>query len=289
MSSYDDAVSVSHLTKDYGVFRLEDVSMTVPKGTVMGLIGENGAGKSTFLRCLLGLAHPDAGEIRILGMDAAGQRREVLARTAVVLDECPFHERMTPRMVGVVLGGACPGWDETEFRTLLEELELPADKTVKEFSRGMKMKLSMAAALARHPKVLLLDEATSGLDPVVRDHLLDKLRDFVSDGERAVILSSHITSDLEKLADYVTYLHRGRVTAQGVKDELLESYGRLACTRAELAEVDPALLAGTRIGQFQCEALVRDKAAFRRRYPGLPVDPASLEDIMVFTAGRDER
>ena len=150
------------------------------------------------------------------------------------------------------------------------------------------MKLSIAAALAHRPRLLVLDEATAGLDPVVRSELLDEFLSFIQDEDHAILLSSHITSDLEKVADYVTYLHKGRVAVQGAKDELLETYGRLVCSRADLERVDRALLQGIRMGQFSCEALVKDRAAFRRRYPELTVDPVGLEDIMVFTVRGDE-
>ena len=281
--SYDNAIEIRHLTKDYGSFRLEDVNLDLPKGTILGLIGENGAGKSTTIKCILNLIRRDKGEIRVMGLDNLTQEREVKARTAVVFDECPFHENLTAAMVGQILAGVCPDWNEKRYAALVKEFELPAKKTVKEFSRGMKMKLSIAAALARNPQVLLLDEATSGLDPVARDTILEKLMDFVSDGERAVLLSSHITSDLEKAADYVAYLHKGKLLLQGEKDMLLSDFGRLACTRAELEQVDPAFLAGVRKSQFQCEALIRRRGEFKRLYPGLAVDPVDLEDIMVFT------
>ena len=281
--SYDNAIEIRHLTKDYGSFCLEDVSLEVPKGTILGLIGENGAGKSTTIKCILNLIRRDKGEIRVMGLDNLQQEREVKARTAVVFDECPFHENLTAAMVGQILAGVCPDWNGARYAALVKEFELPGKKTVKEFSRGMKMKLSIAAALARNPQVLLLDEATSGLDPVARDAILEKLMDFVSDGERAVLLSSHITSDLEKAADYVAYLHKGKLLLQGEKDVLLSEFGRLVCTRAELDRVDPAFLAGVRKSQFQCEALIRRRGEFKRLYPELAVDPVDLEDIMVFT------
>ena len=281
--SYDNAIEIKHLTKDYGSFCLEDVNLEIPKGTILGLIGENGAGKSTTIKCILNLIRRNQGEIRVMGLDNLQQEREVKARTAVVFDECPFHENLTAAMVGQILAGVCPDWDGKRYAALVNELELPGKKTVKEFSRGMKMKLSIAAALARDPQVLLLDEATSGLDPVARDAILEKLMDFVSDGERAVLLSSHITSDLEKAADYVAYLHKGKLLLQGEKDVLLSDFGRLACTKAELERVDPAFLAGVRKSQFQCEALIRRRGEFKRLYPELAVDPVDLEDIMVFT------
>lgn len=283
-----NALEISHLTKDYGTFKLDDVSITVPGGTIMGLIGENGAGKSTTIKCILDLVRPDAGTIRVFGLDHRRDEKAVKSQIGVVLDESLFHEALTPAQVGKSLRRIYPNWDRRCYETYLKKFDLPETAPIKSFSRGMKMKLSLAAAFAAKPKLLLLDEATAGLDPVVRNELLDDFLTFIQDEDHAILLSSHITSDLEKAADYVTYLHRGRVALQGAKDELLDNYGRLVCTRSDLAAVDSALLEGTRVGQFGCEALVKDRQAFHRRYPGLTVDPVTLEDIMVFTVRGDE-
>ena len=284
-----NALEVSHLTKDYGSFKLDDVSFTVPGGTIMGLIGENGAGKSTTIKCILNLIRRDGGEIQVLGLDNLRDEQAVKAQVGVVLDETTFHDGLTAPQVGKILSKLYPGWDAVLYRRYLDKFGLAGKKPVKTFSKGMKMKLSLAAAFAARPKLLILDEATSGLDPVVRDEILDEFLDFIQDEEHAILLSSHITSDLEKVADYVTYLHRGKVAVSGAKDELLDTYGRLVCARADLAQVDPALLVGVRTGQFGCEALVRDKHAFTRFYPGLTVDPVTLEDIMVFTVKGDAK
>lgn len=284
-----NALEVSHLTKDYGSFKLDDVSFTVPGGTIMGLIGENGAGKSTTIKCILNLIRRDGGEIQVLGLDNLRDEQAVKAQVGVVLDETTFHDGLTAPQVGKILSKLYPGWDAVLYRRYLDKFGLAGKKPVKTFSKGMKMKLSLAAAFAARPKLLILDEATSGLDPVVRDEILDEFLDFIQDEEHAILLSSHITSDLEKVADYVTYLHRGKVAVSGAKDELLDTYGRLVCSRADLAQVDPALLVGVRTGQFGCEALVRDKHAFTRFYPGLTVDPVTLEDIMVFTVKGDAK
>ena len=265
-----NALEVSHLTKDYGSFKLDDVSFTVPGGTIMGLIGENGAGKSTTIKCILNLVRRDGGEIQVLGLDNLADERAVKAQVGVVLDETTY-----------------PGWDGALYQHYLEKFGLTSKKLVKTFSKGMKMKLSLAAAFAARPRLLILDEATSGLDPVVRDEILDEFLAFIQDEEHAILLSSHITSDLEKVADYVTYLHRGPVS--GAKDELLDTYGKLVCGRSELERVDPALLVGVRSGQFGCEALVKNRRAFARFHPELAVEPVSLEDIMVFTVKGDAR
>ena len=283
------AIEVSHLTKSYGDFALDDVSFSLPGGAILGLIGENGAGKTTAIKCMLNLIRRDGGEIRLLDRDNLEEERAVKEDIGVVLDECCFHDGLRPRDIDKILARIYRRWDGPLFQDYCKKFSLPADKTVKTFSKGMKMKLSIAAALSHHPRLLLLDEATGGLDPVVRDELLDEFLAFIEDEDHAVLLSSHITSDLEKCADYIVYLHKGRVAIQGAKDELLDCYGRAACSKASLAQIDPALLIGVRENQFGCEALVKDRRAFARRYPGITVDPVTLEEIMVFTVRGDSK
>ncbi len=285
----NNAIEIRDLTKDYGAFKLDHVSITVPGGTIMGLIGENGAGKSTTIKCLLDLIHPDSGTITLLGRDNRTGERAVLEDVGVVLDEAMFHDALTAAQVGTILRRLYRSWDPALFRRYLGQFSLPEKKEIKTFSRGMKMKLAIAAALSHHPKLLILDEATSGLDPVVRDEILDEFLSFIQDESHAILISSHITSDLEKAADYVTFLHQGRVVLQGAKDELLDTYGKLTCARSDLERVDRSLLAGVRTNQFGCEALVKDRAVFRRAYPDLAVDPVSLEEIMVFTVKGESR
>ncbi len=282
-----NAIEITDLTKDYGSFKLDHVSFAVPGGSIMGLIGENGAGKSTTIKCILGLIRYDAGSIRLLGRDAPSGEGAVREELGVVLDESTFHDTLKAPEVGMILSRIYKAWDSALFERYLNQFELPRNKTVKEYSRGMKMKLSIAAALSHRPRLLLLDEATSGLDPVVRAEILDEFLNFIQDEEHAILISSHITSDLEKVADYVTYLHKGRVTLTGERDALLENHGRLACTQADLAGIDPGYLVGTRKSQFSCEALVRNRREFCARYPGLTVDSVTLEELMLFTSRGD--
>ena len=278
-------LEISHLTKRYDGFTLKDVSLTIPGGTILGLIGENGAGKSTLIKCVLGIVHPDEGEISLLGTDPERAKADI----GVVMDESLFHDQLCPNQVEKIMAGLWPNWDKALFDAYLEKFALPPEKRIKEFSRGMKMKLSITAALAHHPKLLLLDEATGGLDPVVRDEILEEFMAFLSDEDHGILLSSHITSDLEKVCDSVAYLHGGQLVLAGEKDALLEQYGRIACTKAQLETLDPALLLGRRVSQFSAEAVVKDRAAFRRLYPDIPVDPVSLEDLMVFTVKGDHK
>ena len=282
-----NCIEVRGLCKAFDGFALKDVSFTLPGGCIMGLIGENGAGKTTTLKCLLGLLRRDGGDISLLGCDPWDQPRRAKAEVGAVLDDCFFHDSLRLKDISAILSPVFPSWDEGLFRDYLDKFQLSWKKTVKEFSRGMKMKLAIAAAFAAKPRLLILDEATSGLDPVVRDEILDEFLEFIQDEDHAILISSHITSDLEKAADYITYLHNGRVVVSGAKDELLDTYGKLVCSKTDLERVDQSLLAGKRVGQFGCEALVKDRHTFARRYPALTVDPVTLEDIMVFTGKGD--
>ena len=283
----DYAIEIKNLTKQFTGFTLENLSLSVPGGSIMGLIGENGAGKSTTIKCLLGLLRPDSGSITVLGGSPSDPA--VRAQIGMVLDECPFHDSLTVEHVGKIMGGLYPTWHQELYLDYVKKFDLPKNLFLKGFSKGMKMKLSIAAALAHYPKLLILDEPTGGLDPVVRNEILDEFLAFIRDEEHTVLLSSHITSDLERVADYITYLHKGKVFLTGEKDALLEEHGRLACTAAELQQVDKDFLMGVREGRFGSEALIRNKREFLRRYPGLAVDPVTLEEIMVFTVKGEER
>lgn len=278
----ENIIVAEGLRKEYDGFALEDVSFRVPGGAIMGLIGENGAGKTTTIKCLLNLVRRDAGTVTLLGMDDLEGEKEIKQDVGVVLDECFFHDSLRAKDVGVILAPVYRGWDEELYRRYLKKYKLPEKKFIKEYSRGMKMKLALAAALAHRPRLLILDEATAGLDPVVRDEILDEFLNFIQDEEHSILISSHITSDLEKVADYVTYLHQGKVVLSESKDVIQDSYGRLGCTAADLLTVDSKDLVRVRKGSYGCEALVSDRAAFRKKYPQLMVEPISLEDIMLF-------
>ena len=277
-----NCIEISGLCKSYGDFALDHVDLTLPGGSILGLIGENGAGKTTTIKCILNLIRRDAGSITLMGYDNVAQERLAKAEVGVVLDECFFHDTLRPRDLHAILSRVYKTWDRDLYGSYLKKFQLPEGKFIKEFSRGMKMKLSLAAALAHHPKLLILDEATAGLDPVVRDEILDEFLGFIQDEDHSILISSHITSDLEKVADYITYLHQGRVVLSEAKDVLQDSYGRLACTAQQLSTIQPEDLVRVRKGSYGCEALVSDRAAFHKKYPQLMVEPISLEDIMLF-------
>ena len=276
-----NSIEVRGLCKRYPEFQLEQVDLTLPGGAILGLIGENGAGKSTTIKCILNLIRRDAGEVRLLGRDNGQDERVVKQDVGVVLDECFFHDELRAGDVARVLRPVYRNWDDALFTSYVKRFGLSEKKRVKEYSRGMKMKLSLAAALAHRPRLLILDEATAGLYPVVRDEILDEFQGFIEDEEHAILISSHITSDLEKIADYITYIHQGRVVLSDSKDAILEHYAKLGCTQAQLRDIQPGDLVRVRKGSFGCEALVRDRAAFARKYPGLMLDRVTLEDIML--------
>ena len=277
---YENALELQGLCRSLGDFTLGPLDLVLPRGCVMGLVGENGAGKSTTMKLILGMLRPDAGRISILGREDAGQLRELKEELGVVLDEVGLPECLTTGAVGKVMAGTFRRWDECAYQEYLRRFALPGNKPFREFSRGMKMKLGIAVALSHHPKLLLLDEATSGLDPVVRDEVVDLLGEFTRDEDHAVLLSSHIVSDLEKLCDYIAFLHRGQLLLCEEKDRLKERYGVLRCTRETLTALNPAAVLGKRESPYGVEAIVE-----RNRVPaGLELGPVDLEDLFIVMA-----
>ena len=279
-----DALKLSHVCKEYRDFSLKNVSFALPMGSIMGFIGENGAGKSTTINAILGLIRRDGGEIEVLGKPVDKRPDpELKQQLGVVLDEAGFPQAMTARQVGRMLAGCYKNWDQKGFEGYLKRFSLPDKKPIREFSRGMKMKLELAAALSHGARLLILDEATSGLDPVVRDEIIDLLLEFIQDENHAVLISSHITSDLEKVCDYVTFIHRGEILYSEEKDALLERMCVVKCSAQQLERLDKKAVHGVRRGQFGAEVL-----AERALVPAdLVADPATLEDIIVFTARKE--
>ena len=265
------------LKKRFARFELGGVDLVLPAGCILGLIGENGAGKSTTIGLLLGLLHRDGGEVRVLGEDPETAEPEFREELGVVMDECPFPESFSCRDVGRVLAAGYRRFEPEGFAEMCEGFGLDGKRRIKDYSRGMKMKLSIAAALSHGARLLLLDEPTSGLDPVARDELLDILLDFIQDESRSVLISSHILSDLEKACDYITFIHAGRSVFSEEKDALLEKYVLAKGSEREIAALDRSRVLGVRRGQFGCEALVERGAAGQ-----LFTERAGIEDIMLY-------
>lgn len=270
-----NALEIRNLTRHFGDFTLDSLNLTLPGGCILGLIGENGAGKSTTIRLILGMLRPDGGTVTILGRD----NRDNLALTkqdiGVVLDEVGIPECMTPKQVGIVMADVFTRWDAKTYEGLLERFSLPENKKFKEFSRGMKMKLGLAVALSHEAKLLILDEATSGLDPVVRDEVVSILSEFTRDESHSILISSHIVSDLEKLCDYVAFLHKGKLLLCEEKDMLLSEYGILHCRPEDLPETG---VLHKKLSPYGTEAIVRRDAV----KPGTALSPISMEELFVF-------
>lgn len=288
MSEYENAIELSGVTKRYEGFMLDNVSFTVPKGCIMGFIGQNGAGKTTTIRSLLNITDIDKGEIKLLGLDHIENEQEIKRRTAVVFDELPFHDIFSAKDMARIFEGLYPEWDNAVYSQYLERFQLPLKKKIGQFSKGMKMKLQIACALSHNAELLVMDEATTGLDPVVRDEILHIFMEYLQNGERSVLMSSHITSDLEKIADTVTFIDKGKILLTGYKDEIIEKHGIMKCSQEEISGIDKADIVSVRINSYGAEVMLADRINAAYKYSGAMIDPASLDDIMLYYVHKDE-
>ncbi len=278
----NNLLDVENLTKDYGDFVLHDLSFTIPRGVIMGLIGENGAGKSTTINCILNEVQKTDGQILIFGKDHIENEIEIKNKIGVVFDENHFPDIFTPIEIGKYMSGVYSNWEWPAYRSYLKRFQLPDNKKVKDFSKGMKVKLAFAVALSHKADFLILDEATSGLDPIVRDDVLEILIDFVQDENHSILFSSHITSDLEKVADYITFIHKGKRLFSCLKDDLIDSYGVVSCRSALFDSMDKTKVIAYRKEDYQYKVLVRDRSKVAKNYPEAIVEPAAIDDIMLF-------
>lgn len=277
----DHALVVDGLYKKYGDFALDDVSFSVPSGAIVGLIGENGAGKSTTINAVLGLVQKDEGTVTVLGKQEQEIDFSTRNQIGVVFDGNNFPNTLTPKKLNGLLKNVYLEWDENIYFASLKKLLLPPNKKIKAFSKGMKMKLSIAVAFSHHSKLLILDEATSGLDPVIRDDILDMFLEFVQDENNSILVSSHITSDLEKVADYIVFIHNGKVIFNKSKDELRYKYGIIKCGTAQFDAIDKKDIIAYRKQDYEWQVLVADKDTAQRKYPKVIIDPATIDDIML--------
>jgi len=274
-----NAIEIQKVNKTYPGFRLQDISFNVPKGSIMGLVGENGAGKSTLIKLIMKAASKDSGNIAVLGVDnESADFSEIKQDIGIVLDEAYFPESLTAEKLGKVMRHTYRHWEDELYQNFLKRLALPGDKAFKDFSRGMKMKLAIAVALSHKPKLLILDEATSGLDPMVRDEILDLFNDFTRDASHSILLSSHIVSDLEKICDYIVFIHAGKLILCEEKDRLLEEYAIVKLGVDQLEAIPEDAIKGIKKGKYGVEALVlKEKVSAAFVY-----EHTSLEDIILF-------
>lgn len=276
------SLEVNNLTKQYNTFLLDNVNLNLKPGSIMGFIGENGAGKSTTIKSILNLIHKDKGDIKIFGLDNMQNETEIRQNIGVVFDECRFHDTLYAKDIDTFLSKIYTNWDSKLYFHYLDQFQLPAKKFIKEFSRGMKMKLSIAAALSHKPKLLLLDEPTSGLDPIVRTEILDVFLEYIQNEDNSILISSHITGDLEKIADYITFIHKGKILLSESKDDIIYSYGILKCKQSDFSRIDTNDIVTFQKNNYGYEILIANKSKIMRKYPNYVVDNASLEDIMLF-------
>ena len=279
----NNALTVTGLTKTYQDFMLDHVSFRVPSGSIVGLIGENGAGKSTTINAVLGLIQREEGHVFILGKEVRNKEldNETKEQIGVVFDGSNYPEILSPKKINRIMKNIYHTWDEQTYFKLVKQFSLPLDKQIRQFSKGMKMKLAICAALSHQSRLLILDEATSGLDPIVRDDILDMLLEFVQDEEHSILVSSHITSDLEKIADYIVFIHEGKVVFTKPKDELTEQYGIIKCGAAQFDALDKSDMIVYRKMDYEWQILISDRSKMQKKYPKAMIVPATIDEIML--------
>lgn len=278
----ENTLTVSHLTKTYKDFTLDDVSFQVPRGSICGLIGENGAGKTTAISAMLNIITPDSGDIRILDMDYREDEKKIKQRVGVVLDELNQIPHLYCKDIDTIMKKIYTSWDSRLFFQYLENFKLPQKKKVKELSKGMNVKLNFAVALSHNAEFLILDEATSGLDPVMRDDILQLLQEFVLDENHSVLLSTHITSDLDKIADYIIFMHEGIIQFIKSKEDIENNYGVLQCRNDFFEALSPDDYCAYIKEEYSVKVLVHHKQELLRHFQDLVIERASIEDIMLF-------
>lgn len=277
-----NALEIKNLRKDYGDFYLDNLNLAVPAGSILGLIGENGAGKTTTIKAVMDLIRPDGGEVTFYGQKLKENPVGIREDVSVVFEQMSFNKSFTAEQIEKICKGIYSSWDTDAWHDAMDYFRLPYHKPLKEFSKGMQMKLNLAVALSHGAKLLLLDEPTSGLDPVMRDEVLDLFLEFMQDENHAILLSSHITTDLEKIADYIAFIHEGTLIFCLPKDELLYSYGIIRCKKEDFEKISPEDCLAWRRQEYQCSILVKNRKEIALKYPDLVVDAPSIEEIMLF-------
>lgn len=278
----ENAIQIQNLSKVYEDFSLKNITLNIPKGSILGLVGANGAGKSTMIQALLGLIRSEYDAIKILGKDLQTQEKEIKEDIAVIYDVSHYNLQYTPKFIGSMLQKVYQNWDMERYHGYLKRFGLPEDKRLKTFSKGMKMKLEFAIAFSHAPKILILDEATSGLDPVFRDEILDLIREFTEEEEHTVLMSSHITSDLDKVADYIALIHDGTLQFVKTYDEIRDDYGILHCGKDFFETLREEDIVSFKKEPYEYKVLVKNKNEILRVFPELEMERASVEDIMLF-------
>lgn len=282
----ENILELQNLSKSYAKsdFTLDRISFSLPYGSILGFVGENGAGKTTTIGCILNTIRKDGGTVKLFGKEMSDEDTDIREKIGVVYDGDNFPGFWTAAQLSKVMAGLFKNWDQALFQKYLEDFQLPAKQKIKCYSKGMTMKLAIAAALSHHPELLILDEATSGLDPVMRDDMLDVFLEFVQEENHSILLSSHITSDLEKVADYITFIHKGRLILTAPKDDLVYRYAVMRCRERQFQTVDREDVLAYRKRDTQIDVLVADGREAQRKYKDVVVDHTSVDEIMLLLA-----
>ena len=275
------AIEVKDLKKTYPSFTLSIDDLKIPSGEVIGFIGENGAGKTTFIKLLLNAIHKDSGEIKIMGKDPEKNELQIKEDIGVVLDNAFFPETLTPKDIDMIMKDIYKNWDKELFYQYLQEFGIKDNQNLKTMSKGMRKKVEIATALSHHPKLLILDEATSGLDPIVRNEVLDLFLSFIEDEEHTILLSTHITSDLEHIADHIIFINKGEIVMEKQRDEIIDRYGILKCDVDQFDKIDKEDIVSYKKNKYDYEILVDDKDKCKKKYKDYIVDKITLEDLML--------
>ncbi len=262
-------------------FILDKLSFSLPYGSILGFVGENGAGKTTTIGCILNTVRKDSGMVKLFGKEMRDIDTDIREKIGVVYDGDNFPGFWTAKQLSQVMEGIYTQWDNALFQKYLEDFHLPVKQKIKNYSRGMTMKLAIAVALSHHPQLLILDEATSGLDPIMRDEMLDVFLEFVQEESHSILLSSHITSDLEKVADYITFIHNGKLIMTASKNDLVYNYAVMRCKESQFLALDPGDIIAYRKRDFQIDVLVNNGKEAQRKYKGSVVDHVSVDEIML--------
>lgn len=277
-----NAIEIKDLTKKYdNKFELGPINIDIPSGCIIGLIGENGAGKTTLIKSLLSIIKPNKGTINIFEKDINKYEASIKEDIGVVLDDMFFPEILNAKDLNIIMKDLYKNWNPDLYNKYLEDFKLPNDKKIKEMSKGMRKKLEIAVALSHKPKLLILDEPTSGLDPVVRSEVLDIFLKFIEDEEHTILLSTHITSDLEHIADEIIFIDKGKLLLQENRDELLDNYGILKCNIEDFSKIDKHDIIRYKKQKYNYEILISNKNKLSKKYKDYVIDKITLEDLMV--------
>ena len=278
----ENNIELQNVSKKYKDFELKNITFNVPQGCVVGLIGENGAGKTTTIKSILNITRSE-GTVKIFGKDSKKNEKVIKEEIGVVLDDSYLSDYLTPKQINSIMKDVYKTWDENKYLSLLKQFNLPINKLTKEFSSGMKMKLKIVTAISHNPKLLILDEPTSGLDPVVRNEILDIFRKYIEEDEtRSILLSTHITTDLEHISDYIVFIEKGKIVFNLPTNELLENYGIIKCSKEDFLKINEKDYIKYKKGKYQYEVLTGDKNIIRSKYNITTIDKPSIEDIMLF-------